>query len=37
MSNYDEPTWVNPATNDAPATTEEADTGGHVTAPPTPM
>ncbi|CAJ1935703.1 unnamed protein product [Cylindrotheca closterium] len=37
MSNYDEPTWVNPATNDAPATTEEADTGGHVTAPPTPI
>jgi len=35
MSTYDEPSWVNPATNDAPVTTEEADTGGHVTAPPT--
>eukprot|EP00980_Cylindrotheca_fusiformis_P014809 scaffold4026_cov117-Cylindrotheca_fusiformis.AAC.44 len=31
MSGFDEPTWVNPASNNI-TTHEEADTGGHVTA-----
>lgn len=35
MSAFQEPSWVNPGNSDPQAPTEEAETGGHVTAPTT--